>query len=173
MHDTNNDSKLHLVGIEEKQHIVRNSPHRVDPKRVDAILLPIEICRRVHRVSFPVLPSLLRTIAAAEEVRRNGRKIIVDEPAVERKEAHQQKQVPRRQSSSQQVVLRALDVFSVHHHVRADAEQSEAVPDISEHDSEKERESRDRKDAWVHLLVPWDTVGVYDFLESRREFVRL
>lgn len=45
------------------------------------------------------------------------------------------------------------------------------MSNISKHYTEKEGESNDGKNGWVHFFVHWDTVGVNDFLESEGKLV--
>lgn len=45
--------------------------------------------------------------------------------------------------------------------------------DISEHDSEEERECHDGEYGWIDFLEDWDTVGVDYFLEGHEEFIGL
>lgn len=47
------------------------------------------------------------------------------------------------------------------------------MPNVSEHNTEEEREGDARKESRVNLLVARDTVGVNDFLESPSEIVQL
>jgi hypothetical protein len=75
--DTNNDSKLHLIGVEEVQLIACSDPFRIHSNRVDAI--------------FNFLSKLLWlsvTIARSKDVPGNREEFIVNPSTVESERAH-------------------------------------------------------------------------------------
>lgn len=61
--------------------------------------------------------------------------------------------------------------FHNNHYQRRE-QNDEAMPNVTEHNSEQERESDDSKETGVDFLVGRDTIAVHDTLETSREFVR-
>jgi hypothetical protein len=55
----------------------------------------------------------------------------------------------------------------------ANKEQQETVANIAEHNTEKERESYNRKNCRIYFFMHRNAIGIHDFLEDICEIVGL
>ena len=158
MRNTNDDCEFHFVRVEVIQVIGCSEPFGVEPERINAVLLlTMSIARTI---SFPV--------ATAEDVEGKREELVINPSAVKGKYAHQQQQVSNSvQGSSHLFGLGAVGQPDTQR------EQDSTMANVSEHDSEKEGKYWDRKQSWVHFLIPRHTISIDDFLERSSEFVHL
>ena len=155
-------------------------PARIESEGVD---MAIRLCMHDTAICFGERP------ARSEEVKRLGEYVVVYEARINRKQTHEQYDVPPAVSCQLKILTRyqrgALEELAedlpkicarplafVVDHPQCREEDDRPVSNVTEHDREQEREGDHGKEARVDLLVRRDTVRIHDCLEALRKLVR-
>lgn len=153
VNDTHNDRHLHLERIGEDQSIVRAVPSRVDTERIYGAI------RDSCDDSFSLRP----VPARLEDGQGQREDVVVHESGKECKETHEEDDVTTKVEGVQYFVAETFSDSSLKEDEHTGSQRhEESVSDIAEHDGKQERESDDREETRVDLLVGTDTIGIDD-----------
>ena len=112
-------------------------------------------------------PRLCHLPGGAKDVHRLREDIVVDEPGVDGKDAHQEDDITTVEEVVPYLVVRLSchQLLLFDNHVESKAKHDDAVASISKHDGKEEWEGDDGEDCRVGLSVRGDSVGVDESLD--------
>mmetsp|Transcript_19722 Transcript_19722/g.45295 ORF Transcript_19722/g.45295 Transcript_19722/m.45295 type:complete len:704 (-) Transcript_19722:342-2453(-) len=154
---TEQHSELHLQRIHEQELIVCPVPSGVKAEWIG-------LAAPLHCPGGLALRQGRLRVAGVEQRNSDTHHLAVHQPCVYGEETHQGQHVPQGVEGLQHRVV--LQPIRVQHAPAAKQEQAQAMPDITEHDSEDKWKGNNSKKRWVYLLVPGDPVGIHERLES-------
>lgn len=173
---THNDGQLHLVRVREEQVIVGVVPA---PIQTEWVCVALDTCcdkslrlacRGFGVVAFRELP----LPHGREQRELLGEDITVDQTSVHGEDSHHEHDVTTVKSHAEEFVLLAtLQRLLIVDHGGCSEGHDGTVSEITEHDSEQEREGDDGRKTRVDFGVLGSAVGVNDGLEAKGELVGL
>ena len=155
MNNSNNDRYLHLEPIDKDQLVGSTAPRWINSKWIDTVY----ICHW----DYLFLLCTFHPVTAAKDVQIHADEVVVDPPAVERKETHHDEDVSQLGDPCHRALL---DLIIEKQKIYTKCENDSSVSDVTEHHSKEEGESDCSEDTRVKLLVARHSIGVNDHLRN-------
>mmetsp|Transcript_34490 Transcript_34490/g.53851 ORF Transcript_34490/g.53851 Transcript_34490/m.53851 type:complete len:280 (+) Transcript_34490:901-1740(+) len=189
LHDTSDDSELHLEGVGRVELVGGVSPPRISAERVN---LPINLpasCLTLVEVPGvadvgpqPLLHAPLDVYAnaadalrvlrltrapggLAPELQRHSEELIIDETRIGRKDTHKENIVASLINGAEHLIRSQTDKgFFVDDEEGTSEGHHETMTNVTEHNSEEERESDHTENSGIELLVAGSAVSIHNGL---------
>ena len=162
--DTNQHRHLHLQRVIVVQLVNSALPSGIGTEGVTVGVIVAGV--EVHHVRRLRVLSDVPVLARPKE-HRNRKALVVQKPIVNRKDGHENNNIPTVEKCLDHFVQTAVDKFILVIDEEGDKEKhNTTVTDVTEHHTEQERESNNGENCGVNFLVATNTISINNLLMS-------